>query len=326
MLELITPEAKTRTKAKPARAEKRRSVGSVISGRLPDFEPDAAPPSTPESRASMMMPPTQADTPTRCRPSELMAPSWSAELAEWPISADGTSPMRESTRVAARAAPGADAEECRGDHGGDDDNGQPGAAGLDVGHEVDQGAGELRVPGDRPGRRCPSSSAPARQSPTASRRPRRRRRRQRPGEGRMFRGVLVLGPGAGEGAGQDSDGEEQAADHCGQRDVVHGLADRQAPADQGARVGDLAGGCGAGEQQRGNKSQEQRRKAGEQPGPGDPAGTRNGAPRSPGRGGSGWWWHGDLLRKAQFHCPLRPACPPNRALPATARARRRRGG
>ncbi len=103
MLELITPEAKTRTKAKPARAEKRRNVGSVISGRLPDFAPDAAAPSVPESRASVMMPPTQADTPTRCRPSELMAPSWSAELAECPISADGTSPMRESTRVAARA-------------------------------------------------------------------------------------------------------------------------------------------------------------------------------------------------------------------------------
>ena len=73
-----------------------------MSGRPPDFEPDAAAPSTPESSASMMMPPTQAETPTRCRPSELMAPSWSAELAEWPISADGTSPMRASTRVAAR--------------------------------------------------------------------------------------------------------------------------------------------------------------------------------------------------------------------------------
>jgi len=101
MLELITPEAKTRMKAKPARAENRRSVGSVISGRLPAFEPDAAAPSTPETSARIMMPPTQADTPTRCRPSELMAPSWSAELAECPISADGTSPMRASTSVAA---------------------------------------------------------------------------------------------------------------------------------------------------------------------------------------------------------------------------------
>ena len=30
-------------------------------------------------------------------------------------------------------------------------------------------------------------------------------------------------------------------------------------------------------------------------------------------------WHGDLLRKAQFHCPLRPACPPNRVPHGTPR-------
>ena len=106
MLELITPEAKTRTKAKPARAENRRSVGSVISGRLPDFAPAAAAPRTPESSASMMMPPTQADTPTRCRPSELMAPSWSAELAEWPISADGYESDEGEHQGGRQACPG----------------------------------------------------------------------------------------------------------------------------------------------------------------------------------------------------------------------------
>ena len=47
----------------------------------------------------MMMPPTHADTPTRCRARELMAPSWSLELEEWPISAMGTIPTRDSTRV-----------------------------------------------------------------------------------------------------------------------------------------------------------------------------------------------------------------------------------
>ena len=50
----------------------------------------------------MMMPPTQADTPTRCRPSELMAPSWSLELEECPIRAAGTSPISERTSVSAR--------------------------------------------------------------------------------------------------------------------------------------------------------------------------------------------------------------------------------
>ncbi|MGY3378045.1 hypothetical protein ACVWYS_000002 [Arthrobacter sp. TE12231] len=49
----------------------------------------------------MMMPPTQADTPTRCRPSELMAPSWSLELDECPIRAAGTNPIKDRISVSA---------------------------------------------------------------------------------------------------------------------------------------------------------------------------------------------------------------------------------
>ncbi|MNI87889.1 hypothetical protein D3C73_1451290 [compost metagenome] len=50
----------------------------------------------------MMMPPTHVETPTRWRPRELMAPSWSLELEECPIKAVGTSPIRASRSVNAR--------------------------------------------------------------------------------------------------------------------------------------------------------------------------------------------------------------------------------
>ena len=141
-----------------------------------------------------MMPPTQTQTPTRCRPSELMAPSWSLELAEWPISAVGTSPISASTSVNARPPQRADTEEGGGHYGRDDRHGQPGATGFDVCHEVHEGTGEFGVAGDTLARHV---SVAQDQHGDGGQRPRHARggrNGQGAGEGRMFGGVIVLGP------------------------------------------------------------------------------------------------------------------------------------
>ena len=167
-----------------------------------------------------------------------MAPSWSAELAECPISAERDEPDQGEHQALPRGRPGADAEERRRDDGSDDDHGQPGAAGFDVGHEVDQGTGEFRIPGDalpRDVRVAQHQHGNCRQRPTAPAAAASASVRVKAG---CSGASVALDREPASERGQDSDGEEQPADHGGQRDVVDGFADRQAPADQRAGVGD----------------------------------------------------------------------------------------
>ena len=149
MLELITPEAKTRTKAKPARAENRRSVGSVISGRAAGLR---------AGRGGSQDAGKQGQHDDAADPGR-HAHQVQAERVDGAFVVGGAGGVSDQR--------GGD-ESDEGEHQGRRqaspgrgrrksavvttaamiDDGQPCAAGLDVGHEVDQGAGEFRVPGD----------------------------------------------------------------------------------------------------------------------------------------------------------------------------------
>ena len=150
MLALITPEAKTRAKAKPARDENRRRVGSVMSA-----VPAACPP-------CRRLPGAGQDAGEKREHDDAAHPGRYAHQVQ-AEGVDGAFVVAGAGRVAdqrrgnqpdqrehqgrCQSAAGADPEERGGDDGSDDDHGQPGPAGLDVRHEVDQGPGELRVAG-----------------------------------------------------------------------------------------------------------------------------------------------------------------------------------
>ena len=90
---LSSPDAATAAKAQPASVEKRAAAVA---------ESFAVRPGSMSSRAAR--PPTQTETPSRCRPSAVTAVSWSVLPATWPARAGGTRPASASraSRPAAR--------------------------------------------------------------------------------------------------------------------------------------------------------------------------------------------------------------------------------
>ena len=236
MLALITPEAKTRTKAKPARDENRRRVGSVMSAVRRACPGGAAAGARAFQDAGEDCEHDDAAHPGR------YADQVQAERVDGALvvagaggvsdQGSGNQPDQRKDQRQCQAAAGAHSEQGGGNDGGDDDDSQPRASGFDVRHEVHEGAGEFRVPGDalpRNVRVAQDQYGDRGQRPDGAGG---RCHGQRPGEGRMFRGVLLLGPGAVPVSRQDADGEDKAADHGGDSDVVDRFAHRKPPAHQ----------------------------------------------------------------------------------------------
>ncbi len=278
---LITPEAKTKAKANPATAENRRRVGSVMSV-LPDRTP---PPSGGGQDAGEEGQDNDASQPGRDA-DEVQAKGVDGALVvvragRVPIRAAGARTDQREDGVSAKGSARSDAEQRGGDHGGDDDDGQPGAPGLDVGrHEVDKGLGEFGVARDRLPRDVRVAED---QHPNSGEGPDGAGDGgdgQRAGECGMFRGSLSLGP-APLRFRQDPDGEHQAANHRGQSYVVKALL-TGGPADQ--RSGsETARAAAAGEEQRSGQSHEYCGQAGELPGAANPR-ARHRSQTLPGRG------------------------------------------
>ena len=132
-----------------------------------------------------------------------------------PDQGGGDQPDQRKDQRQGQAAAGAHSEKGGGNDGRDDHDSQPCTSGFDVRHEVHEGAGEFRAPGDALTgyvRVTEDQHGDRGERPDGTGG---RGHGQRPGEGRMLRGVPFLGPGAAPVPGEDADGEDKAADHGG---------------------------------------------------------------------------------------------------------------